>query len=113
MNKLLKIDDHSDIDTYIYSDEKDNLIGVAIVNDNLKYNKIKINIVKEDENDKYGSELLEEILKEYKKTHVNTTELIFRVGKDSIIKDILYKYGAIKIDNDDGVVEIVLPLYKK
>lgn len=97
------------IDKYLFIDEQKNIIGISIINDSLNFNKIRINILDEYRGNGYGKLLFQKTLVEYKEKYSNK-ELFFKVQNKNIFNIILHKQGAVNIDNDNGILEYILPL---
>lgn len=116
MCKLIKIDEAScpqifdeNIYKYLFVNKDKNIIGIATIDDRLDYNKIKINILDEYRGFGYGKALFQLSIEEYKKSH-SDKRLIFKVDGNNIFNIILYKFGGVNVDNDNGILEYVLPL---
>lgn len=103
-----KIYDES-IDKYLLIDEQKNIIGISTINDSLNFNKIRINILDDYRGNGYGKLLFQKTLDEYKSKY-NDKELFFKVQNKNLFNIILNKQGAVNIDNDDGILEYILPL---
>lgn len=103
-----KIYDES-MDKYLLIDQNKNIVGLSTIDDALEFNKIKINIIEEYRGNGYGKLLFNKTLEEYKKKY-NDKELIFKIHNQNLFNNILYKFGAVNIDNDDGILEFILPL---
>ncbi len=116
MCRIIKIDEAScpqifdeNIDKYLFVNKDKNIIGIATIDDRLGYNRIKINILDEYRGFGYGKALFQLSIEEYKKSH-SDKKLIFKVDGNNIFNIILYKFGGVNIDNDNGILEYVLPL---
>lgn len=103
-----KIYDES-IDKYLLIDEQKNIIGISTINDSLNFNKIRINILDDYRGNGYGKLLFQKTLDEYKNKY-NDKELFFKVHNKNLFNIILNKQGAVNINNDDGILEYILPL---
>ena len=97
------------IDKYLLIYEQKNIIGISTINNSLNFNKIRINIIDDYRGNGYGKLLFQKTLDEYKNKY-NDKELYFKVQNKNLFNIILYKQGAVNINNDDGILEYILPL---
>ena len=116
MTSLISIDKtnypeifEENVDKYLFVDENKNIIGISIINDNLEYNKIKINILEDYRSSGNGKDLFQKTVNEYKNKY-NQEKLYFKVDNQNLINNILHKAGAVSIGNKEGIVKFVLPL---
>jgi predicted GNAT family N-acyltransferase len=116
MEKLIKITNENypdlfdkNMDKFLFVNANEEIIGVAMIDDNVSYNKIRINIKEKFRSNGYGKTLFQKTTEEYKKTYTDK-KLRFEIGNDNRFNSILYKSGAINISNNNGKLIFILPI---
>lgn len=116
MEKLVKVTRENypqfykeNLQQYLLVNEKEQVLGKAVIDEKAEKNKIKVNVSKEYQGNGYGKRIFEQALEEYK-TKYNDIELRFEIENQSRAKGILQKLGSINIANQNGTLVYILPL---